>query len=661
MRYRWPLALLLCLCCSAAPLWADARDPVAVAFGTLPALWGVSLSPDGSKLSFVQMHPQDLPIAAVLDTRTGRSNLAIASVEDEFDIKQCDWANDDRLLCGFYGVVRDAHVLYAVTRLVAVDADGGDMRVLLQRQLRDEFTQFQDRIVDWLPDDPKHVLVQMPTSRGSGVNRLDVYSGKMRMEVQNRDGVHVWLSDGRGVPRVRLYQSKRKYEWSYRLAGESRWRELHESKPTVQKILFWPVGFGLDPNRLFVIKPHEGRLALWEEDLRAERKSELVFAHPEVDVDEPLFLGKFRRMVAIGYHTDMPHLHYFDRDIERISEAISTSYPGQTVEVLDESWDRRYYVVSIGSDRDPGTFYLFDADNRRLSRIAHRHPELGGRRLAPMKPIRYVARDGVEIPGYLTLPQKAPESGLPAVILPHGGPTARDYWGFDWLTQFLVAKGYAVLQSNYRGSGGYGEAWAGEGAFRDWRLAIDDITDGAKYLIESGLADPQRVCIVGWSYGGYAALQSAVEEPERYRCVVSIAPVADPRMWAEEMRGFLGGDAVREFVSTDSEVVKKGSPLKRAREIRAPVLLFHGDEDLNVSVDHSRKMAKVLRRAKKPVEYVEYEEADHGIPRNAYRIDMLERMGAFLDQHIGGSGQAAAAEAANSADADDPPGAPEER
>jgi len=660
MMSRWLFALCFSLCVSASPLRADTRDPVAVAFGTISALWGVRMSPDGSKLSYLQMHAQDLPIAVVLDTRSGNLHLAIASVEGKFDVEWCDWANNERLLCGFTGIAHDAHVLYPVTRLVAVDADGSDMRVLLQRKLRDERTQFQDQIVDWLADDPKHVLVAMPSSRGFGVSRLDVYSGKTRPEIRDRDGIRGWLSDGRGTPRLRLYQSERKNKWSYRRAGESKWRVLHESEPTAQEIAYQPVGFGLDPNRLFVIKPHEGRLALWAEDLGAERKSELVFAHPEVDVGGPLFLGKFGRMVAIGYSTDTPRLHFFDEDIERISEAISASYPEQVVNVLDESWDRGYYVVHIGSDRDPGAYYLLDTENRKLSRVSYQYPELKGRRLAPMKPIHYAARDGIEIPAYLTLPPEAPEVGLPAVILPHGGPTARDYWGFDWLAQFLAAKGYVVLQSNYRGSAGYGDAWVGDGAFRGWRLAIDDITDGAKYLVESGLADSERVCVVGWSYGGYAALLSAVEEPGRYRCVVSIAPVTDPWMWVQEMRKFLQSRAVREFVGTDEEVIKVGSPLKRAREIRAPVLLFHGDEDINVSVDHSRKMAKALKRTKKSVDYVEYEEVEHQIARNDCRIDMLDRIGVFLDEHIGGSKETEATEAPGARDTSGISGRPEQ-
>jgi dipeptidyl aminopeptidase/acylaminoacyl peptidase len=252
-----------------------------------------------------------------------------------------------------------------------------------------------------------------------------------------------------------------------------------------------------------------------------------------------------------------------------------------------------------------------------------------------MKPIHYPARDGTVIPGYLTVPENAKEGALPVVILPHGGPETRDYWEFDWITQFLAAKGYAVLQSNYRGSAGYGLDWAGEGGFRAWRTAINDLTDGAQYLVEQGVADPARICVVGWSYGGYAALMSGVEEPDRYRCLVSIAGVTDPEMLIEDWKYFMGKHAVHKFISRDPEVTKRGSPLKRASEIRAPVLLFHADEDVNVPVDHSQKIAKALERAKKSVEYIEYADVEHSILRNEYRVDMLDRIGSFLDANIG--------------------------
>jgi dipeptidyl aminopeptidase/acylaminoacyl peptidase len=626
-----------------APLVASAAeprspDPLAVAFGTMPALWDLRMSPDGSKVAFLQMHPEDLPILVVADLTDGKANLALASTKDGFDIRWCDWANDERLLCGFQAIA-DKWDSYVVTRLVAVNADGSNMKVLLQHKFANEFAQQQDQVVDWLADDPERVLVTITTvpkshDVRSTLTPLDIDSGRIQSSVESRPGYVSWLTDGHGSPRLYRYLSEDKLRWHYRPAGDDHWQVLHEAKLTDLDDHYSPVGFGSDPNRVLVVKPHDGRMALWSVDPSGESPDELVFSHPEVDVGDPEFLGKFNRMVAIGYSTDKPHLHYFDATVGAIADRLASKFPDETVNVIDESWDHRYYIVFVGSDRDPGTYYRFDTQENQLLRISAQYPALGERTLAPMQPIRYPARDGVLIPGYLTLPPERPEGPLPTVILPHGGPESRDYWQFDWIAQYLAAKGYAVLQSNYRGSGGYGSDWAGEGGFRAWRTAIGDLTDGAQYLVDQKIADPARICVVGWSYGGYAALMSGVEEPERYRCVVSIAGVADPAMLIDDYRHFLGKSAVKEFVSWEEDVVQHGSPLKRASEFRAPVLLFHGERDVNVTVKHSRRLAKALKRNKKKVQYVEYKGVEHSIRRNADRVDMLDRIGAFLASNL---------------------------
>jgi dipeptidyl aminopeptidase/acylaminoacyl peptidase len=624
-------------------------DPLAVAFGTMPALWGVRMSPDGTKVSFLQMHPEDLSVLRVFDLTTGEANLALASTRDGFNLQWCNWANNERLLCSFYGISKASGLAF-VTRLVAVNADGSEMKALLQSQVEGNYSQFLDGIVDWLVDDPRRVLVEMPnqmpgsidvyrkahaSSRGFSVRPVDIYSGDTGSPVETQSGLVTWISDGRGTPRLYLRMSENHIRWKYRRSGERKWRKLHKARMADLDDHYYPVGFGADPDGLLVIKPHEGRFALWSVDLKGERDDEVVFSHPEVDVDGTLVLGKFGRIVAIEYATDGPHLYFFDEAVEKISEMLTAYYPGKTVEVIDESWDRRYYIVHVGSDRDPGAFYRFDVEKKKLLKISPQYPLLESRSLSPMKPIRYPARDGIEIPGYLTLPEDVKQGALPAVILPHGGPESRDYWEFDWIAQFLAAKGYAVLQSNYRGSGGYGVDWAGEGGFRAWRTAINDLADGAQYLVEQGVVDPARICVVGWSYGGYAALMSGVEDSERYRCLISIAGVTDPEMLIEDSKHFMNKHAMHKFVSRDPEVTNRGSPVKRASEIRVPVLLFHGGEDVNVSINHSQKMAKALERAKTPVEYIEYEDVEHSILRNGYRVDMLDRIGSFLDAHIG--------------------------
>jgi dipeptidyl aminopeptidase/acylaminoacyl peptidase len=244
------------------------------------------------------------------------------------------------------------------------------------------------------------------------------------------------------------------------------------------------------------------------------------------------------------------------------------------------------------------------------------------------------ASDGVSIPAYLTLPPNSSGKNLPAVVLPHGGPSARDEWGFDWLPQFLAARGYAVIQPQYRGSAGFGDAWLNENGFKNWRTSIGDVTASAKWLASQGIADPKRMAIVGWSYGGYAALQSAAIEPALYKAVVAIAPVTDLAMLKEEFRDFTNYKLVAGEIGSGPHVAD-GSPLRHAADIRAPVLLVHGTLDANVSYKQSQKMDEALKSAGKPSELITFDGLDHQLNDSAARTRMLTRIGEFLDSAIG--------------------------
>jgi hypothetical protein len=242
----------------------------------MPELWGVRMSPDGSKVSLLQMHPNDLPILRVFDLATGKVNIALASTKDEFDIQWCDWANNERLLCGFAAVAKGWDA-FGVTRLVAVNADGSAMKVLLQRKLRNEFAQFQDQVVDWLVDDPKRVLVVMPNNKGATLNPLDIYSGGTDSAIERHSGFVSWVSDGRGSARLYSYVTEDQIRWSYRLSGKRKWHLLDKAKMSDLDHDFSPIGFGEDPDRLLVFKPHEGRLALWSVDLKKEEEDDSFF------------------------------------------------------------------------------------------------------------------------------------------------------------------------------------------------------------------------------------------------------------------------------------------------------------------------------------------------------------------------------------------------
>jgi dipeptidyl aminopeptidase/acylaminoacyl peptidase len=261
-------------------------------------------------------------------------------------------------------------------------------------------------------------------------------------------------------------------------------------------------------------------------------------------------------------------------------------------------------------------------------------PELEGRTLATMKPVTIPGSGGVSIPAYLTLPPGKAAKNLPTVVLPHGGPSSRDYWGFDWLPQFLAARGYAVIQPEYRGSAGFGDAWLNENGFKNWRTSIGDITASAKWLAVQGIADPNRTAIVGWSYGGYAALQSAATEPSLYKAVIAIAPVTDLAMLKEDYHNFTIRDLVEKEIGSGPHVFE-GSPLRHAGDIRAPVLLVHGTLDNNVRIAHSQKMDAALKSAGKQSELITFEGLDHQLDDSDARTQMLTRIGELLDRTIG--------------------------
>jgi len=616
-------------------------DPVAKLFGSHPDIRGVRLSPDGSKLSFLKTHPDGYTIVTVLDMAGPKLTGILNSDKDENDIQACRWANEKRLLCAYVIQARvqagnfaslqggNARRYTTLSRLVGVNADGSEVKVLLEDRLQGEFSQIQTNIIDWLGDDPDHVLIQIPKMMGTGVGIMDVNSGSFTYKQKVRDGVFSWISDGHGNPRLYQRGNMSKIIWHLLSPGKLSNEVIREVDIGEMDNIFTPQGFGENTDELLYFGRHEGRVALFGMNVSDDiHDTRLIYAHPRVDIASLHRLGRYDRMVGVVYAEETIHFNYFDEVIRQIYDAIKASFPNNNVVIIDEDWNQRYYLVAITSDTNPGTYYRFDRQENKLARIGPLYSSLKDKELSRMSIISYPARDGTAIPAYLSLPVSGEKAGLPAVILPHGGPSSRDVWDFNFLVQFLNARGYAVLQSNYRGSNGYGKEWLGDGAFKNWRTAIDDITYGVQYLVKEGIADANRICTVGWSFGGYAALMSGIEEPDRYRCIVSIAGVTDP-----QRIGWVQGRAAQTFIGTDDEVTERGSPVNRAEEIQDPVLLVHAEKDINVPYRQIELMQEALEKHGKSVEFITYENAEHSIIPERYRIDLLTRVGDFLDQH----------------------------
>lgn len=627
---------------------AETAD-LATLFGARENVESVGLSPLGDFVVYkTPAGPRDTNFV-VAEIATGQDKLIANSSFEQARISDCNWAKNDRLTCVVVGETNLDGLKIGFTRMFAIGRDGTNMRLLGTRSNDRslDLNQYSGALIDTLPEDPENVLLQVPfleqvttgtrllsPESGLGVKRYNIYNGRSTTQERPNANTSRYVSDTKGEIRFRTirevdgdrnYTGKRSH-W-YRGQTDRTWKQITLSDDASM------VGFDESGDNIYTLEPVNGRDALVKHRLDGSATKDTVFAHDKVDITGLVRFGAKQRPVGVYYYDDYEHLEYFDEGLKTLGKSLAKVLPGKSITLLDTSWDENRILLFAQADDDPGTYYVFDRKKRELMLITPVRHQLEGRTLAKTKPISYPAADGTSIPGYLTLPPGQDGKRLPLIVMPHGGPSSRDTWGFDWMAQFLAAKGYAVLQPNYRGSWGYGEAWIGDNGFQGWRQAIGDINDGARWAIASGLADADRVGIVGWSYGGYAALQSNVVDPTLYKAAVAIAPVTDFARVVSEARSFKNARLVKDFVGSGPEL-QAGSPVKHAAAIRVPVLMFHGTMDLNVDVEQSRVMARELRKEGKSVDYVEFDGLQHSLIDSKARIDMLTRIGTFLETNL---------------------------
>ena len=505
----------------------------AAAFGARPAARGVSLSPDGANLLYLTPGPGPKTYGVITSLASGKSEVFVSSDGKPENLSWCSYAASDRVVCSIYAIVDTMGWPVTMSRKVTMSTTGGDAKLLSTPERHtDAYLRASDGyILDWrqavdgkvlmartyVPEEGKIGTSITDTKEGLGVDLVDTRTLRSsRVELPNKQSAG-YMTDHLGNVRImRVVERERdgtmtgRDKYYYRTKSDKRWRQLID----FQKDQFEAETIDTDLDQLYALKKKDGRFALYRIALDGSLAETFVASDPKYDIGSVLVSNDGKKVVGYAVAGERYSKTYFDPEYQALTGSLARAMP-QTpiISLADSTPDGRKLLIFAGSDQEPGRYYLFDRNARTLNEAMLARPELEKFRLAEMRSVTIPGAGGVQIPAYLTLPPGKEPKNLPAIVMPHGGPSARDHWGFDWLSQFFAARGYAVIQPQFRGSTGFGEAWENENALKNWRAAMTDVASSANWLAGQGISDPKRIAIFGWSYGGYAALQSAADQP----------------------------------------------------------------------------------------------------------------------------------------------------
>jgi dipeptidyl aminopeptidase/acylaminoacyl peptidase len=642
----------LILVCSASPVFGQSE--LAMKFGARESISDISLSPDGKRIAFLApLEGRATGLYVANADGSTPAKMILTSDAAPLRLTECDWVSNTRLICDLFGLTRDVGIILGFTRLIAINDDGKEIKSLANRSTTRSLgiNQFSGSVIGWPPGDTGDVIMTrqyIPEStidtrlasskEGLGVDLVNTLTLKSKRMAVPRKNVSEYLADTNGDVRIMGIAAtfddgtlKGTTNYLYRPIDSERWKVFSTSDGEGMV----PVAVDAQQNIAFSYGKKDGRQALFTVKLDDSLASELVLAHEEVDIGRLITIGRSRRVIGVDIVTDKRETVFIDPTFKALAQQLSKALPGEPlIRFIDASRDENQLLVFTGTDLDPGSYYIFDRTAKRLNKIFAERLPLETVKLAPVKPISYPASDGTMIPGYLTLPVGSAGKGLPTIIMPHGGPASRDEWGFDWIAQYFAALGYAVLQPNFRGSAGYGDDWYVDNGFKSWRIAVGDVNDAAKWMIAQGTADRSKMAVFGWSYGGYAALQSSVLDPDLFKAIVAVAPVTDLARLKDDSRGFTNFGLVSDYIGTGEHIVS-GSPRRQAKSIKAPVLMFSGDIDATVDISQAKAMDSALKENGKESELITYQGLDHSLVDSTARADMLQRSSDFFKRILG--------------------------
>ena len=614
-------------------------------YSRLPLVVKPDLSPNGEQIAFIKnyLNPE-LSVLSVLDLKTNKVKMLVKSDNEGVKVNWFRWANDETVIVSLRIARTQGTVKFTETQLVAINIGEDEVK---QRNLfrpksgrsNEHRSQFQDTVVSFLPDDPDHILLalDLDVANMPSVYRVNINTRSRHRLQRGKMRVRSWMADRQGNVRLgeSLSYKTGKASIRYRLPGEDDWQKMFEHN-ALEEVSITPLGFAKDPNILFYSAYKGDKKALYIMNLTTQ-KSTLIFEDPDYDVDGSLIYStKLNDVVGIRHANSPTGRIYWDENYQHFQASLDKALPDTSNYLIDFSDDEESYLLYTESDFIPGAYFLGNRPKRSLVMLFEQYPGLQD--LAPTNHnlVSYTARDGTKIEGYLTLPNGA-NGPIATILHPHGGPGAREYDGFDYWTSFFTNRGYAVFRPNFRGSSGYGKQFANS-QMQGWGLTMqDDITDATQWLIDEKIADPNRICIVGASYGGYAAAMATVKSPDLFKCAISFAGVMDLQRLVSKSRYFLNKKFVKKQIGDDEDDLAARSPYYSAEKINISMLLLHGEDDRVVEVGQSREMFDELQDLNKDVKYVELKNGDHylSIQRNRHRV--FAEMDTFLKVHLGGN------------------------
>ncbi|MCR5880785.1 S9 family peptidase [Phenylobacterium sp. J367] len=641
-------ALLACAPGFVTPAWA--APPPASAFGRIPVIVDAEISPNGQRVAILGGTSEQRVVSIATVDQQGMPVVQLGAVE-AVDLR---WAGDDHVLARIAGWRQlGPRVAYRFERNFSISAEGKVVGQLLPGDAASSWLTEQP-VLGVTASAPTRVLVgglaesntSTPTDTRMArkddavltrvIYNVDPSTGRGRIVERGNPDTWTWEVDNAGEPRVRLEIDALNDRFS--VHGKPRGRNQYS--------LLWS-GDSFESRRLYYgySEPDDAIYLAMDGRLVRKRLADgAVEPLTEPVATNPTLLWDAHRNTAAAVLTgaERPTYQWLDPEVGVTHAALTRVFKAQDVEPMSWSADRTRFVLRVQGPGAAPVWYLFDKTRKELSPLGDEYPELKGVALGTTRWITYKARDGLEIPAYVTLPPGAPATGgkLPLIVLPHGGPQARDTFSFDYLAQFLATRGYAVIQPQFRGSWGSGSAFeaAGDG---EWGGKIQtDLLDGVAALAADGQIDPKRVCIVGASFGGYSALAGATLQPDAYRCAAAISGIGDLGLFLVEKGRTSGRDSIvvdewrRRLGKADLAKLQATSPARQAAKAGGPILLIHGEQDTVVPAEQSQSMADALKAAGKPYELVLLPDENHYFTKAANRTRMLEAIEAFLAKNL---------------------------